>query len=155
MTAKKVGRLTVITAEPVLSPLSAPDKPVYFKQILRLLLSDGGETYGCAACDFTADAVGKVRQHNGTHKKGTPGVRVVTRAARAPAPPAPLSTIGAGSVAENMTILEVLNWIRENGKMVEAMEKMSDERNEWKRRALAAEKSVAQFRRALGKLAED
>lgn len=77
MTATQVNGIEVITAESVLSPLSTPDKPIRFKNILRLLLADDTTIYGCGkeGCDYTDEKPGRVRLHFRTHAGQKPQVR--------------------------------------------------------------------------------
>lgn len=69
MTAKQVNGIEVIATEAVLSPLSTPEKPVRFKNILQLLLADETTVYGCGkeGCEFTDEKPGRVRLHFRSH----------------------------------------------------------------------------------------
>lgn len=67
MTATSINGVAVIASEPAESKISVSGRPVYFKQIMKLLLEDGTEAYGCAHCDWTANGAPSVRSHLKKH----------------------------------------------------------------------------------------
>lgn len=76
MTASRVDGREVIAAEPAKSPLSKPGSPIYFRKILKLLLDDSSEVYGCQKCAYTAPSSMQVVAHLSKHAekaKETPG----------------------------------------------------------------------------------
>lgn len=56
----------VMASESVPSGLSKPGRPIiYFKGVVKLLLDDGSETYGCKWCGkFVDDKLGRMRIHH-------------------------------------------------------------------------------------------
>lgn len=67
MTATRVNGIAVIASEPAESPISRPGKTIYFKQIVKLLLENDTEAYGCIHCDWTANESARVRSHLKKH----------------------------------------------------------------------------------------
>lgn len=126
MTATHVNGRKVVEDAPAPSPLSRDDFPVYFKQIRELLLDDGTVTYGCVHCDFTAVTAGKVRPHLKAHNGRGPGRP---------------KTAVAQDVNE-MSLADLLRRVRD-------LERVEAERDEWRRRALDAERRLNTLRRAL------
>lgn len=122
MTATQVNGIAVIADEPTLSPISARNGvPVYWQQTRTLLLEDGTELYGCVHCDYTADSPNKVRPHFNKHRD---------RTAAKPASP------------YDLPLSELLARVAD-------MEKLTAERDTWRRRALKAERSLSTMRKAL------
>lgn len=128
-----VKGLEVIEVEFAESPLSTPDKPVHFQQIVKILLSDGSITYGCAwaGCGFTRDTAIAVRPHLKVHK---PDVRDVSA----------------------LTVGEVLELARSAEKMRVDLDRVERERDrlrksldEWKPRAQVAERRLNTIQRAI------
>lgn len=126
MTATHVNGRKVIEDAPARSPLSRPDAPMHFKQIRELLLDDGTLTYGCVHCDYTAATAGKVRPHLKAHTGRGPG--------------RPKSAV-AQDVNE-MSLADLLRRVRQ-------LERVEAERDEWRKRALDAERRLNTLRRAL------
>ncbi|WP_432156052.1 hypothetical protein [Streptomyces sp. bgisy153] len=130
----KVNGLEVIEVEFAETPLSTPKKPVYFKQIVKILLEDGSVTYGCAwaGCGFTRDTAIAVRPHLKAHKPDAPDVSKLT-------------------VGELLELAESAQTLRTD------LERTTRERDrlakslhdEWKPRALAAERRLNSIQRAL------
>ncbi len=128
MTATHVNGCEVIASEPVASPLSTPDRPVYFRQIRRLLLADDSEAFGCVHCDYTASAPGRVRAHLSKHN----------------------GSAGTGrQAAGQINLDELLARIARGDAAQAQLDAVTKERNTWKRRALAAERNLAAIRRAV------
>lgn len=128
MTATKVDGRAVIADEPAASPLR---KGVTFTRIRRLLLDDGSTIHGCSECDYTAEKVGQVRAHL---RKHAPRPTVAFRPRR----------------IEEMNVGELIERARQNDAVADALDRMTDDRNEWKARALKAERAMANLRKALG-----
>lgn len=72
MTAAAVDGLSVIATERVESPLSSPERPMFYVHTLKLLLEDGSVVYGCSDCDFTSDKMGSTRNHWQNYCPGNP-----------------------------------------------------------------------------------
>lgn len=123
MTATSVGGIAVIADEPAESPISTPGKPVFYKQIRRLLLADDTEVFGCLHCDYTADSVGRIRPHLKAHVEPKP------KAARKPS-------------ASELSLSQLLAKLAD-------LEKVTAERDDWRRRALNAERKLSAMRKAL------
>lgn len=126
MTATEVNGLKVVETEAAHSPLSTPDKPVYFKRIVQLLLEDGNTTYGCVHCDYTSPQLGSVRAHLPSHNRAQINPRKGTKVLSAEA--APLM---------DLTIRELFDAVLQ-----------VRESDSWKERALKAETRLAEFRKA-------
>jgi hypothetical protein len=124
MTAAQIDGIQVVSDEPTPAPISRPDRPVLWQQIRTLRLADGREVYGCVHCDMTADSPHRVRPHLKAHKEKP--------AATPPKSPAGELTLNQLSVK------------------LKEFEQLSQERDDWKRRAMAAEKSLRTLRKALG-----
>jgi hypothetical protein len=88
----------------------------------ELLLSDGRTVYGCIHCDYTADSLARVRPHLNKHRDGKPSRNGTAIAA----------------LAKQLTAQATL------------VETLTAERDDYKRRARAAEKSLHDLRKALG-----
>jgi hypothetical protein len=132
MTATHVNGLEVMAEEPVASPLGTPERPMYFRQIRRLLLADGSEVFGCVHCDFTADAAGRVRGHLAKHSPpGTPSPAAPSRKGR------------------RINVNELLTRLAHGDAAVARLRAVEEERNQWRTRALDAERTLATIRRAV------
>jgi hypothetical protein len=123
LTATQVDGVDVIADEPARAPmLDRAGNPIYHKQMRELLLSDGRTVYGCIHCDYTADSLSRVRPHLNKHRSGTK-----------------LHNGGAiAALAKQLTA------------QTAQTEALAAERDEWKRRASAAEKALRDLRKALG-----
>lgn len=114
---------------------TAPGRTFTNSKVLRQTFSDGTVVFRCAECGFTRDSYYKVLPHLGSHSERKPRAKVAvvpTPAERASA----LLTELIGVVAELAA---------------EAGEKASaSDRDEWRARALDAEKRLRSLRRALG-----
>lgn len=123
MTASEVGGHAVIAVEPAKSNWKGRDgEPLEYRQMLRLLLDDGTELFGCLHCNYTHPSLHSVRPHLNKHR--------LSKHDEA-------ATIGGLSLAE---IARALN----------SHERQSTELEEWKRRALKAEGQLRTLRKALG-----
>ncbi|MFF4933383.1 hypothetical protein ACFY2H_31500 [Streptomyces griseofuscus] len=132
----KVNDLEVIEVEFAETPLSTPDRPVRFKQIVKILLEDGSVTYGCAwaGCGFTGKTAIAVRPHLKAHKPAANAVDVTS-----------------------LPVGEVLELARSAQTLRTDLERTTRERDrlstslydEWKPRALAAERQLNSIQKAL------
>lgn len=123
MTATQVDGTAVLCDEPTEAPITdKTGKPLVWTQTRTLLLADGRTVYGCQHCDYTHPSVGGIRPHLRVHK---------------PAKPKPSN--GAG----DMSVAELVALASKAGTVVR-------ERDEWKARALKAERELATVRRVLG-----
>lgn len=141
------GPLKVVATEPVLSPLSGDNgREIYFKRIVKLLLEDGTELYGCTECEYVAEKVGSVRPHlskHGARKTGRPSndERSVQENAR---------------VMAELTLADILELadralVAENDHDT-VRQRLLEERDSWKERAKAAEGKLKKLQAAFGAL---
>jgi hypothetical protein len=120
VTATHVDGVEVIADEPCRSGLTGRGgKPIYFKQTRELLLADGRTVYGCVHCDFVRGKPSAIRPHLVKH-----------------------GTRAAAGLSDDLTLAQLL-------RKLEAMEKVTAERDQWKARALKAEKALGILRRTL------
>jgi hypothetical protein len=120
VTATHVNGLSVIADEPTPSPLTdKAGNQVMWPRVRRLLLADGSTTYGCAECEFTAPTSAKVRGHLQGHRE---------KPKRTPS----LSGLSLDDLLAK----------------VDKLEKVTADRDAWKRRALAAERGLETIRKA-------
>jgi hypothetical protein len=129
MTAQHVNGHAVIADEPAVSPHLKDNsgRPVAWRQIRRLLMDDGSELYGCQHCDYTSPNMNSIRPHLGAHS---------TR---------PRKKKDAESA---LTAQPMNDWLRLL-RQIEQLDKVCQERDDWKGRAMAAERSLSTLRRAL------
>jgi hypothetical protein len=122
-------------------PLKNGKGKAVYTRIRRLLLDDGTETFGCIGCDITADSPAKLFHHVGSHDNGGP-------------PPAAPKRQREKSLSpeswRGLTVEQLLNAGQQVQAMGEALEKVSADRNEWRSRALKAERELGTIRRLLG-----
>lgn len=130
MTATHVNGVAVIASEPAEAPISTPEKPIHFKRIMKLLLEDGTEAFGCLHCDYAADSHMRVRPHLHKH---TP--RKAAETAPPPAAPEPIDPA-------TITLAELLD-------AVQSSREHQADAERWKARALRAEQDLALIRRTL------
>jgi hypothetical protein len=124
MTATRVNGLEVIADEPTPSPIAKRDgTAIIWQQTRTLLLEDGSTVYGCLHCDYARPNILSIRPHLNKHKDRS-------------APSAP-----AGAAAD-LSLNELLKKLGDLNKVVA-------ERDEWKRRATKAERSLQSLRNAL------
>jgi hypothetical protein len=136
-TVQTVDGIPVIADEAVETPLSTPDRPVYFTRIRRLLLANESTVYGCTECEFTSDTMPMVRGHlTRLHKEPKSGGT----------PPAPVSS------ALSMTVGELLEQANQIASLLTSIERLAGDRDEWKGRARKAEGDLAAVRKALARL---
>jgi hypothetical protein len=134
MTATTVDGRAVIASEPALSPLSeVKGRPIYYKQIVRLLLDDDREVFGCVHCDFTGQSAQSLYSHLKRHSG-----RKAQRAKAAP--PVPM----------DVTLGDLLAGQRQTSELMALIEQITEDRNEWKRRAREAERRLKVLRDAIG-----
>ena len=127
MTATHVDGVPVIAAEPAQDPKGWKDRrtgePLRFKQILRLLLEDGSETFGCIHCDYTNPSIYSVRPHLNKHR--------LTLAAE------------SNGHAAGVDLAEL-------ARRLQRVDRLEADRDEWRRRALDAERELRKIRELLG-----
>jgi hypothetical protein len=130
MTATAVNGWEVIADEPTEAPMrDRSGKPVVWQQTRTLLLADGSTVYGCVHCDYTNENVRSIRPHLNKHR----GDGSTSR------------TADLGGLAE-LSLGEVLQRLG-------ALDDVSSERDEWKARAIRAERSLSTLRNALRRVA--
>lgn len=138
MTVTTVNGVEVVATEPVESPLSkGGDTPINFKRVRRLLLADDTEMYGCTECDHVGDTPMSVTAHlghvhplrqraNGKHPKRTPALD-----------------------PDTVTLGELLAGYRRAEAMQESLDRMAEDRDQWRTRARDAERRLKMLRSAL------
>lgn len=149
MTAEHVNGLKVVESEPLMSPVKTPHgKPVYFRRIVTLLLEDGSTMLGCTECDYTDAAAGRVRHHltinhwNRDVPRKLNGFEAAANDRRHAASTAvDTATLSVADLLNSATRLQALS---------DAVARMTEERNEWKARALKAERAMATLRKLVG-----
>ncbi|MFJ3182383.1 hypothetical protein ACIPJN_28905 [Streptomyces sp. NPDC086796] len=132
----KVNDLEVIEVEFAETPLSTPNRPVRFKQIVKILLEDGSVTYGCAwaGCGFTGKTAISVRPHLKVHKSAPDALDV--------------TTLPVGELLELAKSAQTLRTdLERTTRERDRLDKSLHE--EWKPRALAAERQLNSIQRAL------
>lgn len=123
MTATHVNGVAVVEDQPARASITDFNgDPVHFKQIRELLLADETVVYGCLHCDYTRDKPGQIRSHLKLH--ATPKAKTTT------------------AVPKELTISDLLS-------AAAKIEKLTAERDEWKRRAVTAERELATVRKVL------
>lgn len=123
MTATHVDGVEVVADEPTTAPIkSFAGKPMVWTQTRTLLLADGRTVYGCQHCEYTSPNVLSIRPHLNKHR--TVGPR-------------------PAAAAKDLSLTEVLERLA-------TLDKVSKERDDWKARALTAERKLATLRNALG-----
>jgi hypothetical protein len=128
VTATEVDGKAVIAVEPAKSSFRGSDgERVSFRQMLRLLLDDGSEVYGCLHCDYTSPNLNSVRPHLNKHRKA----KQLDEAEE-------LAAVGVG-----LSLAQITRALRSHERTVNDLE-------EWKRRALTAERQLRLLRKALG-----
>ncbi|MFJ2217894.1 hypothetical protein ACIQVO_36235 [Streptomyces sp. NPDC101062] len=132
----KIDGLEVIEVEFAETPLSTPNRPVHFKQIVKILLEDGSVTFGCVwpDCGFTRKTAIAVRPHLKVHKSAPDALDVTTL------PVGELLEL-AKSAQKLRTDLDRAT--RERDRLAKSLH------DEWKPRALAAERQLNSIQRAL------
>lgn len=124
MTATHVDGAAVIATEPAQDPKGWKDRrtgePLRFRQILKLLLDDGREVYGCLHCDYTSPNINSVRPHLNKHRLA----------------------LRVDSNGHGVDLAEV-------ARRLQHVDKVEADRDQWKARALAAEKELRKYREVL------
>lgn len=131
MTATEVDGVPVIATEPAADPKGWKDRrtgePLKFRQVLRLLLEDGTETYGCLHCDYTSRNIYSIRPHLNKHR--------FTIAAE---------PTGNGHPA-GVDLADL-------ARRLQHVDRLEQDVDTWKRRALDAERELRKIRDVLGGL---
>ncbi len=128
----------VVEERQVQSPLSREgENPVYFRRVVELVLEDGSSVFGCTECEYTNSSRTGVTTHLGI-AHGTGKAR--RAAAQSDSP------IGHW---EDVTLGEAVGMARRVDTLSNALDRMTEDRNEWKARARDAERDLGAIRRAL------
>ncbi|WP_217226032.1 hypothetical protein [Streptomyces anulatus] len=131
---RKINGLEIVEVEFAETPLSTPSKSIRFKQIVKILLEDGSVTYGCAwaGCGFTGDTSFAIRPHLRVHAPETPDISKL-------------------SVGELLELAESAHTLRTDlNQTTRERDRLAKSLNEdWKPRALAAERQLSSIQRAL------
>lgn len=127
MTASSVNGVEVIADEPTRSPLTdRAGKPVIWTQTRTLLLEDGSTVYGCLHCDYTSPNQNSIRPHLNRH---------ITRKPQA-------GSARNGIPTADLPLSQIM-------RRLDALNAVEEDRDRWKARAVAPEKSMAALRRAI------
>lgn len=119
--ARTIGGQLVISDSPTASAINdRAGKPVVWQKIRTLTLADGSVVYGCHACEYTAGKPSSVRPHLNAHRD-------------------PKAKPAAGELSLNQLV-----------ERLGELDKVTKERDSWKKRALTAEGSLRKMRDALG-----
>lgn len=123
MTATSVDGVRVVADEPTPAPMrDNAGTPVLWQQTRTLRLADGRTVYGCAHCEYTSANMRSIRPHLNKHR-GERGL-------------GDLGSLGG------LTLAEVVARLAEREQLVV-------DRDQWKRRAERAERSLSTLRNAL------
>lgn len=123
MTVTHVDGVEVVANVDTLSPLSKnTNAPIYWTQVRTLHLADGSTAFGCDKCDQIFDRATQVRPHLNSHRKDkrVTGTRI------------------AGTASSDRQAMK---------KKISRLERSRDD---WRSRAMAAERSLAAMKVALG-----
>jgi hypothetical protein len=122
----------ILHDKPTRAPLDkANGEPIYFEQTRELLIqtSEGSKLlYGCKWCDYVRESVGAIRPHLARHNRKGPS---------APVKPA----------TPEMSLSDALASLADVAKLTASVE-------EWKTRALKAEKELRRFKTMFKSLGE-
>jgi hypothetical protein len=137
VTAAVVEGRQVVSDTATASPhiLDNAGQPLVWEQTRTLLLDDGSVTYGCLHCDYTNANMRSIRPHLSKHRHRPGRQPAMTTATGA-------ATGRATKAADGLSLGEVL---RKLGRI----EQLEAERDEWKQRAVAAERSLKTLRKVL------
>jgi hypothetical protein len=125
VTATVVNGLAVVKDEPQVAPFrDRAGSPIYQPQTRVLTLSDGSVVYGCVHCDYSSPNVHSVRPHLNKHRKAT-------------------ETGKRNGSALNLPLTELM-------RRLDKLDALAQECEDWKSRALRAERRLKQLRSALG-----
>jgi len=136
----RIDGLRVLEREPVESPLSTPERPIYFTRILRLLLEDGSELFGCGAagCEEVRETVQAVSVHLGVEHPDPEKARIKST------DPLDMTLREVTEVIGDMKELRT-----ENIRLTRENDRLKRDRNEWKARAKDAESDLTVIRNAI------
>lgn len=136
MTATTVNGRTVIAVEKAETHLSKPGTPIYYRNIQRLLLDDESEVFGCVHCDFTSlSAQGCYFHVRKVHPRHALPAKVPAT---------------SGPDLNGVTIADLLTAGQQVEALSDALVRMTEDRNEWRARARAAEKWRANLQALMG-----
>lgn len=142
-----VDGLLVVKDEPLLSPLSARlGRPVPFPTIRFLTLADRSTRHACADCPDVVGTRGEVKKHRIDHHGEATG------AARRKAGTLPGGQPVLSPNALSMTLGELIQVANAVDGWEDTHALVEAERDAWRERALAAERRLAAFERALSRI---
>jgi hypothetical protein len=134
LTATEVHGLKVVDDSPTTSGITdRKGNPVVWEQTRTLLLENGHITYGCVHCEYVSDNPNSVRPHLNRHGKN--GDRRTPAAQRA-----------AANAPADLTGVSVVELVR----LAQDAAQVAADRDQWRKRALAAERDLKAIRKALG-----
>jgi hypothetical protein len=132
-----LGVFVVRTNEPTPSKLNDSNgHPVTWPSVRKLTLGDDLIVYGCADCDYCAKSPDSIRPHRNKHRQLKTADDDVTAILRS----AIRSIDGGGS--------------REVEKLTAKVDRVTADRDAWKRRALDAERALSALRQAVSQVME-
>lgn len=150
MTAQSVNGIKVLTTEPVDSYLKDKDgNPIPYKRISLALLEDNSTIYVCTDnddCDFADESMGKVRAHIGWRHPAD-GVRRTRGDGLFNVSVSALSEVTLGELVSTYSMSQ-------SGGKDKQIEKLVEERNSWRTRALEAERDINAMRRVFRRIDE-
>ena len=139
MTAQKVDGRAVVAEERVESPISTPSRPVHFTRVVRLLLDDDSVVYGCTECEYTTETwFGVARGHL---PRAHPKTDAKSEARQAEAPP----SLDPSSIS----LADLLGAANQVTLISDALERVVADRDQWRTRAMKAERALATLRKVL------
>jgi hypothetical protein len=133
VTATVVNGLKVIEDEPTRAPKMVDNagQPLFWKRTRTLLLEDGSTIFGCSDCEFVHANMYAIRPHLTAH------IDPAKKRKRGPKKqPARLDDINGMSLSDLLA-------------QVQTLQSVQDERDAWRTRAQAAERSLNVLRKAL------
>jgi len=173
----EVGGLTVITNQPVESPLSTPQRRIVFSGVKELLLSDDSSVYACRFCGHVEDKLGRIRSHQTydclKNPKGKPGTSlrgVVPRASNPPRetvkpkvlkpakpkPAKPVESLLNGHITEGDDLVAALEMVlggtAREAELTAQRDAALAEAADWKRRFYEAEHTLGRVKERIKNL---
>lgn len=122
----------VVADEAAETALSTPERRVHFKRIRKLTLADSSTVYKCTECDYVRPRWEQVRPHLSRHQE-----------------PKLEDLVPAGPLME-MRLADLVDVAKRVEVQARHIDRLIDERDNWKSRAVDAERRLASMRRALG-----
>jgi hypothetical protein len=123
----EIGKFKIISDTPTESPITTKDgQAVYWQRIRTLLLEGDVIVYGCAECNYVDKSPASIRPHLNRHKQRAPKI-------------------------EGDFVTGVLDIVHRADAAERKIEKLTAERDDWKRRALKAEGDLTVLQRVFSK----